>query len=1091
MSRLIRFFATVIRTASITQATIPDRLIIAPTPETDLMSSSEDSDAFAACPKYPLNDTSQLVKFGDWTGPEDFSATVRMGWDKEAVFLRIDVVDDVPVPGSAPGSGDQITIISSHHTCGPVEPPAGRARLTAYDAVHLFPNPEKDSCAVEVESKAPGNFGTAETRLFRTLDGYSILVRLPSDGWDDAPAARRSMHGQIVFSDADDKANINAIAHQLVLFPFAPTGSNRATDKQNFGDIRFVERQWARATPTEVVYSGTKAPHLLKFGNLSKLDSEVKVFLKAKGQAAGEDGVNVFSKPLKAGETAQDVIIDIDLADVENGSYQLNSKVGYTHDLQSQSIQFVGSLSFYPELLERRVKKPARDLAILQRPRSELQTFRYLAGGGNVVWSAGVYDGSTLEFKERLRLKGAQSLEIPGATAADVPWALFGGGDNLDGTAEPLVLDFEENWGSSGEAFSPYVPGNKYRGNRLMRSKRLLLIGVVVDQASADAVPELTVTAGDRTLLKEKIICNPSSTPKRHSFVYRVWLKGTESKISIENTTEHGPRLGIDFMALLSGGPAETIPSRDSSITFSGAAETDLYNRQLATTLFLLRNYMIGSNGQVYTSLPGGRYGEASAIDYARLMNEMSHWGCTDEAKILSANAFRHLKFSRRSSGQYGAGHAALITAHYNAWRKGGMKADYLRRIWSPSILPAMATLNQETSNHPLGLVSDTGEFGGDGNGAATLPVNLATLAAVRSTIAMAKGSAYASSAPGWERYMRAFETSIKKNLIVSEGQFTVTANEVFEDAHGLGDQSVVSLLPVSTWVYGRYDDKKPVIYNNGTRLFDTPYLMAGLDFWTEQGGFTLEEAIEKPLQASYDYLSNASPLLGQSHWRRFRTVNYKSTQLDQWMIMSAMMLDNLPIAQEGLKTMINYSFDEDVALPSKDAHADAEVSPFTFEEKTNIADNTNADNLGATNDDLNIPVGTGALKLARMIAGIDDSNVKELKVTPRLPPDWTGVKAANWTVAHEFPRGRAAKIGYAYDRMGTNRYALKIKAPEPIKKVTVRFGPFDLSIRKVRTTAGGQTASLTVVKSGAHGWATQTFENVRNIEVTAQANAF
>ena len=82
---------------------------------------------------------------------------------------------------------------------------------------------------------------------------------------------------------------------------------------------------------------------------------------------------------------------------------------------------------------------------------------------------------------------------------------------------------------------------------------------------------------------------------------------------------------------------------------------------------------------------------------------------------------------------------------------------------------------------------------------------------------------------------------------------------------------------------------------------------------------------------------------------------------------MAGMLLDNLPIATDGLNTLINYSFDEMVALPQTGSHkSEIEVSPFTFEEKLNIADNATGDNLGATHDDMNISIGTGALKLRR-----------------------------------------------------------------------------------------------------------------------------
>ncbi|MHB1485271.1 MAG: hypothetical protein ACYCYI_11490 [Saccharofermentanales bacterium] len=77
-------------------------------------------------------------------------------------------------------------------------------------------------------------------------------------------------------------------------------------------------------------------------------------------------------------------------------------------------------------------------------------------------------------------------------------------------------------------------------------------------------------------------------------------------------------------------------------------------------------------------------------------------------------------------------------------------------------------------------------------------------------------------------------------------------------------------------------------------------------------------------------------------------------------------------------------------------------------------------------------------LKVARMIAGIDDTSQNILKLIPRIPPSWKGYKATNWPILSN-SRISTADIGFEKTDSGINFY-FEIKSGDEIEKLELRL---------------------------------------------------
>lgn len=1076
-----------------------EKYVTAPFFDIELMSTSDVDDLFAPCPRYALHSPRQLVAAGGWTGEGDFGASLRIARSSNSIFFRFDITDDfwVAAAKDAEGKrpGDVIKIILRGHTAGPFGYSKGTRQTWS---LKLQPNPDNDECDLSIEAD-PGidvaKLGKPEVKLFRitgTPDEYSLIVRLPHGAWADPPRIGRFLKLQVLFDDADPEGNGN---HRFALFV---RGKGSGDAGSYLGAIHFAEKVWVNFMPAKLVVAGTKVSLNVRSGNLTVDEQMAEFYLEGYRSRKRIEG---FSQELALppNKVEGERQIELDLSTVKAGLYRLKARAGIYHDPGSQAMQFSPEMKrvLFNALVETKADERVprrRPLAILQDAEKAKETFRYMAGGGKVLWSVGQYDASFSEFAQDnwgVWPQGRVLLDVPKATAADVPWALFGGKNNLDGYGEPLVLKFSREIFQGKNAMAPWVPDFEHlRKNREMlrlkrASRRLLLLGLIVDQDAGGQFPEIKVASVEtgETILAQQVLRPSADQPagSPHVYVLRLWLTSHDRLLKIENTSAYGNKIKIDFMALLAGGEPALYAANRPSLLFAGSPEADVFSHQVATSLHFLQNYTIDLNGESYSNLPGGRQTGFNPRDYGLLMSELSAWGCLTEARRLFA---RIPYLPRKLRGGYARNlsiaSSVILSGMCNAWRKLNEDRGLIAPLWLPSVYQPAQRMAREIESHPLGLVNGYGEFGtlDLASQACTVPMYFASQAALLNAARASAARGEVRNVSAWEQASTTFYNSYRRTLISPEGRVKVQDIE----------QGIAAVeIPEDVWIYGRDVNLRTIASNGERRVFNTPYLLSGMFYWIDHSGFQLDRKYAPQLQASFNYLINFAPMCQNSTFREYKVLNFQPSAGQLWVALAALLLDDSRTATEMLVGHIRYTYDELTPIPAADgAAADAEISPYTIEERLHVG--PEGENKGASGGDLNVLGGVSALRLARVIGGIDDYQPELLKLLPRLPDGWSGIEAKDWLVSHDFPATKTSVIDYSYSRIGDSRFALSMQSKVPFKQVKVRLGPFSFKTQRVNLLTAGSRESAPTVRIGMATWVEKTFRDVQKLEVSAQA---
>lgn len=1084
---MFRFIPILLLSAVGAYCSINTSVAIAPALDAPMLETTLEDDLFVSAPAYGVNHPRQVIRADGWTGPADYGAQLRACWNKDGLFFRIDISDE---DNQAEGDKvDSITLLMRHASVGP-----SKTVLDAWQVV-LTPNVEEEYCGARVvapEAVLKLNVGEPITQFLRTVDGYSILVQLDTSDWDSKPRRAGTMLFQAQFQDVDaaDKSE-----HKFALFAAGPEGKVRS------GRLALAGKTWSSVHAATVVQGDHTAEVLVDYGNLSNEDVEVTVSLT--GKDLTDDQKSDRERPIQVtpGTVSQAEAIKIDLKGLPSGSYEVFSKLSFSPGADRVRLRYdaASGMVFLPRMLTRRAKKsPSRELAILDNRMMEQRAFSYMAGAGKVLWSVGQYDNSSRDFKESLKLPGERRVTVPTATKGEIPWALFGGGDTLDGMAEPFVLRLSDDLGVHEPKLQPFpklVEKNeipKARDGALF--KRLLLLGISVTNFGAEPAV-LRVRSSQAELIPETKL-EPPADGKPHCYVYRIWISDADREIRIENTSQRGSYFEIDFIALLGGNASTGYGFNQPEIHFSGSDEAEHFTRQLYTSLFFMRHYMVDREGTAYRSLPGGLHGKASRIDHALLLNELASWGGLPEAKQLLrpvpsmiSQPISHLNL------ELTAAQPLLVLGIYNVWRKLGLTPQELATYWAPCVQQPISQMLKVAAAHPHGLLNATGEFGAispDLEGF-TRPVCSTVTAAIDAASEIARNADRGIVAGNWMEGKARIEKNIDKFLVSQSGGTNINSTNIFPAAHGLPQIATITTdIPEKLWLYGWFEDDSPVCYTDTIRTFDTPYLFAGEAFGSYRKGFAIpNEQHRRSYQKTFEHMLNTSLVFGNTSWQHATVMGYKSTDLHLWTALSAVMLENREWATKAINGFVRYTYDEFIPIRVNGPNVAAcEISPFTFEERLNVG--RVGHNLGATGDDLNIRTATAAMQVARAIAGVDDHDRKQLRLTTRLPSEWTKVEVSNWNLGHDFEEEATARLNYySYEKLADDRYTMAFDCDDRVRSVVVRFGPFSPRIRKVQIASSGRRMEVATYRSGENAWAEWTFKKVKNLDLIAQAVHF
>jgi hypothetical protein len=125
-------------------------------------------------------------------------------------------------------------------------------------------------------------------------------------------------------------------------------------------------------------------------------------------------------------------------------------------------------------------------------------------------------------------------------------------------------------------------------------------------------------------------------------------------------------------------------------------------------------------------------------------------------------------------------------------------------------------------------------------------------------------------------------------------------------------------------------------------------------------------------------------------------------------------------------------------------------------------------------------------LKIARLIAGIDNPGPHEIKLIPRIPPGWQGVSVVDWPLIT--PSGPARLDFQANIAPDARSLVAQVHLSVPLAALDLRAGPFPAETSSVEVLVNGERQVQPAFRSGDSAWAWVRMAGGREYTVQARA---
>lgn len=507
----------------------------------------------------------------------------------------------------------------------------------------------------------------------------------------------------------------------------------------------------------------------------------------------------------------------------------------------------------------------------------------------------------------------------------------------------------------------------------------------------------------------------------------------------------------------LQAGPVS--PSKSSTIfdlqsdqpgrlAFFGSDDADLFTKEVNESFK-------GALALDYVSQPGGKfppgflnasppsqpwYGTMWTRDAGTCMRELVYWGYYAHAcqvaqcvmDFVGTNSDGFIAFPRYLDPQQGRlagsemdGQAATIIAMVALWQRLPPADPFRARLYQ--------FLHQESSpvrgiHHFLEsgpLIPGSGEFGG-GKGHDDYNVvqnNLCALALL-STANMEDEAGDHATAKLWRQDAKTLFHNIGKYLVNRKGSWiwgidlkTLKPNRNDEDSAlnsgGGGLNGVICMsadvlgFDTATWpwpgalIHGEKTFAELYAFPPRKERFDKYGMWAQMNY-THKGLLT-------------------SPSYGQGY-----------------ALQDMLLLDKTAMAGHGLDFLAQTTYKSPNVVFKLNEYHYTRRSPYYFYERMYSPDAVGQIELTAGCGPLNLVNVSEPLKVARLIAGVDDTTLDEVRIIPRLPPSWTGYRLENWPIGTSHGVVRADITFEKKD--GAVNFVLQVKAGGAIPKLAVRL---------------------------------------------------
>jgi len=479
-------------------------------------------------------------------------------------------------------------------------------------------------------------------------------------------------------------------------------------------------------------------------------------------------------------------------------------------------------------------------------------------------------------------------------------------------------------------------------------------------------------------------------------------------------------------------------------IVFLGSETAELFSKEIQESLngILERNYISHEeNGFPAGFLraspaPQPWGGTMWTRDGGTFLRELVDWGYYNHAclaaqclmNLVGTNDEGFVSFPRyfgpknvHSSGAEMDGHAAIIIGLVSLWQRlpaaDPFRRDlyeFLHRNSSP-----VRYLHHELEHQPL--IAGSGEFGGGGpNGLYDNVVqnNLCALALLASA-EMEEQAGDGDTAKVWRNDAKTIFRDMEKYLVDKDGSWIwcIDPKTLKPDPAvlqkpvnvGFGGLNGVSSMSADVLGFIPRHWQLPEIIDHSQKTFDTLYAFPLRQEQFRKYGFWPQ------FNHIHDGLLS-SPSYGQGY-----------------ALQTMLLFDNLKMTEHGLDFLAHSTYESKGMLFSH-----GRLSPYYFYERLYSPDALGKGELPEGCGPLNLVNVTEPLKVARLIAGVDDTALEEVRIIPRLPPSWSGYQMNNWPIRTS---AGVARMDLSFKRKnGTNTLQLRIKDGAKIPALSVRL---------------------------------------------------
>ena len=481
-------------------------------------------------------------------------------------------------------------------------------------------------------------------------------------------------------------------------------------------------------------------------------------------------------------------------------------------------------------------------------------------------------------------------------------------------------------------------------------------------------------------------------------------------------------------------------------VEFLGSDSAVLFSKEVSESFkgVLARDYVSDPKSQYplgfLSASPSSQpwYGTMWTRDAGTFMRELVYWGYYEHAcqvaecvmDYVGTNKDGFVAFPRyidpqqgRISGSEMDGQATCIIAMVALWQRLPAQDPFRARLYQFLHQPSSPVCGIHHFLETGPLVPGSGEFGG-GKGHDDYNViqnNLCALALL-SAANMEDEAGDHTAADQWRADAYNLFQNIQKYFVNSRGSWIwgidiktlkSNTNDIDSATHS-GGGGLNGVVCMSADVLGFNPVAWPwqgaVIY--GGKTFDELYAFP-----------PRKERFDKyGIWAQMNYTHKGlltSPSYGQGY-----------------ALQDMLLLDKLDMADHGLDFLAQTTYKAPHIVWSLEQYHYTRLSPYYFYERMYSPDALGQVELTAGCGQLNLVNVSEPLKVARLIAGVDDTSLKQVQIIPRLPSSWSGYHLENWPICTSHGVVRADVSLERKD--GAINFVLRVKKGGDIPRLAV-----------------------------------------------------